>query len=84
MLDYFTIYRALLLKDDRETKTLMHQIRITGTVLVTPFLIGGAAFGVWDVADKIKNWQSMTPGGTWRRHMQCFKWSQRWPRLRWH
>ncbi len=64
MLNCFTIYRALLLKDDRETKTLMHRIRITGTVLVTPFLIGGAAFGVWDVADKIKNWQSMTPGGT--------------------
>ncbi len=47
-----------------KNKTLMDRIRLVGTVLVTPFLVGAAAFGAWDVVDKIKNWQSMTPGGT--------------------
>jgi len=46
-----------------KNKTLMEQVRLLGTVLVTPFLVGGAGYVVWEVIDRILNWPTQAQGG---------------------
>ena len=45
-----------------KTKTLMDRVRLTGTVLVTPFVAAGAFFGVWGLIHSVKHWQALTQG----------------------
>lgn len=53
-----------------KNKTLMDRVRLISTVLVTPFLVGGAAFGVWGLIDRIINWQTEATGGLMNEAMQ--------------
>lgn len=46
-----------------KNKTLMDRVRLIGTVLVTPFLVGGAAFGVWGMIDRLIRWPTLAQGG---------------------
>lgn len=45
-----------------KNKTLMDRVRLIGTVLVTPFVVAGAAFGVWGLIDRLAHWKTLTQG----------------------
>ncbi len=41
----------------------MDRVRLLGTVLVTPFLVGGAGYVVWGVIDRLTRWPMQVQGG---------------------
>lgn len=40
----------------------MDRVRITGTIVVTPFVLAGAAFGIWGLIDRLVHWKALTQG----------------------
>lgn len=40
----------------------MDRVRVTGTVLVTPFVAAGLVFGLWGLINSVKHWQALTHG----------------------
>lgn len=42
---------------------MMDRVRLLGTVLVTPFLVGGAGYVVWGLIDRLTRWPTLAQGG---------------------